>query len=223
MTKASPRRSPVTGGARAGDHESLGQLLEDLRDGLLSAAGQAHAEPLRRELQRLHARCSQALDALREEPTARADAAAQQDAPPTAPDVRPAGPPAPGRETGPAVRTILLVDDEPFARSAARRVLHSIGHRVLEAPAAREAYALADSEEPIDLLLTDVNMPGVNGFELARSLEALRPGLRILYMCGYPPETIEGAPKNAQFIEKPFTFEDLVQKVELLLDAPRCS
>lgn len=112
---------------------------------------------------------------------------------------------------------MLVVDDEPYARSAARRVLKSLNHRVIEAGNARQAQEIVQRGEQIDLLLTDVNMPETSGFELAESLQQLRPGLRTLFMCGYPIETLEDTPPAAEFIEKPFTFEDLVQRVSQML------
>lgn len=115
---------------------------------------------------------------------------------------------------------ILLVDDEPHARAAARRVLRTLGHEVLEAAGGKQACLIAQATGPLDLLLTDLNMPEMDGFELARRLQQKQPGLTTLYMCGYPVETIENMPPGAQLIEKPFTFEDLIDRVSQLLDAP---
>jgi CheY-like chemotaxis protein len=82
--------------------------------------------------------------------------------------------------------TILLVDDEPDIRSLVRDVLGPQGYRILEAGNADEALRVAQEHgKPIDLLLTDVVMPGMHGHELAAQLLVQRPGLKVLYMSGF--------------------------------------
>ena len=79
------------------------------------------------------------------------------------------------------METILLVDDEPDVRAVARDVLAAKGYRILEAANAEEALRVAqEHSEPIDLLLTDVVMPGLHGHELAAQLRAQRTRLKVL-------------------------------------------
>jgi CheY-like chemotaxis protein len=86
--------------------------------------------------------------------------------------------------------TILVVEDEEDVRELARDVLEMNGHRVLEALDVADAVRLAQSHPgPIDLLITDVMMPGATGPELAGRVRAHRPGLRVLCMSGYPEST----------------------------------
>jgi PAS domain S-box-containing protein len=118
--------------------------------------------------------------------------------------------------------TILLVEDESIVRELVARVLGTHGYAVIEAADGEEALAIAQAEPTIDLLLTDVVMPGISGRELAERLAASRPELRILYMSGYTDEAIvhhgvrEG---EAEFIAKPFTPDALARKVRGVLDA----
>jgi CheY-like chemotaxis protein len=113
---------------------------------------------------------------------------------------------------------ILVVDDEPYVLSAAARVLRSLGHEVVLANSADQARTTVEQQGAPDLLLTDLNMPQMNGFELVSELRKTQPSLPALYMCGYPIETIEDVPEGAQFIEKPFTYEDLIERVSQLLE-----
>ncbi len=85
------------------------------------------------------------------------------------------------------METILLVDDESDVRDLARDILTAKGYRVLEAGGGEEAVRVVQSHgEPIDLLLTDVVMPGMSGPELAAQLRGQRPEMMVLYMSGSP-------------------------------------
>jgi PAS domain S-box-containing protein len=121
------------------------------------------------------------------------------------------GVPAPGTET------VLIVEDEDAVRLLARRVLTGRGYRVLDAPGAAEALALIDQgRRHIDLLVTDIVMPGMGGPALAERLAALQPGLRVLYITGYAEEAIQrqGAlPAGGALLEKPFTADQLARRV----------
>jgi CheY-like chemotaxis protein len=117
---------------------------------------------------------------------------------------------------------ILLVEDDPAVRSLATGVLESAGYDVLVAAHAEQAADLipADSGH-IDLLLTDVVMPGMNGIELARRATRLRPGIRVLFMSGYPGEVAvrHGLLGEADaYLSKPFNPRSLSQKVREVLD-----
>ena len=111
--------------------------------------------------------------------------------------------------------TILLVEDEPLVRSTARRLLERKGYRVLDAENGDSAVALA-SGAPFDLLLTDVVMPGMSGPELARTILATRPGVRVVFMSGYTEDNLVNHASRAEaeaFLRKPFTIDSLLAKV----------
>lgn len=114
----------------------------------------------------------------------------------------------------------MLVDDEPLIRTAVSRLLGAAGYRVVVAAGPEQALALlAESGSRISLLVSDINMPGMDGLELARRATAMQPALRTLFLCGSPLEAIEGLPAGAQFLEKPFTQETLLRAVRELLAA----
>jgi PAS domain S-box-containing protein len=123
----------------------------------------------------------------------------------------------PGRET------ILLAEDEDSVRRLARRILEEAGYIVLEAREATEALTISEGwHGPIDLLVTDVVMPELNGRELAERLSVLRPGIQILYISGYTDhDVLDGivGPGN-NFLQKPFTPESLASKAREALDVP---
>jgi PAS domain S-box-containing protein len=124
--------------------------------------------------------------------------------------------PRPGRGVG----VILLVEDEEEVRDLARDILAGRGYTVLEAATPEAALAQARAGEPIDLLLTDVVMPRINGRELAERLRALRPGLPVLYMSGYTDDALlhRGvAAPGAHFLQKPFSPAALLRRVHEVL------
>ena len=133
------------------------------------------------------------------------------------PQAPPAAEPPGGSET------ILLVEDDPAVRGLTYEVLAESGYRVLQAASGPEAIALVESDATrIDLLLTDVVMPRMNGRELARRLQEMRPGLATLYMSGYAPGAIvhQGVlDPGLAFIAKPLRPADLIRKVREVLDA----
>jgi two-component system, cell cycle sensor histidine kinase and response regulator CckA len=129
------------------------------------------------------------------------------------------------RPAVPGQGRILLVEDEPAVRRAARAILKRLGYDVLEARDAAEALALAkDRAEPLDLLLTDLVMPGMSGHELAKALSKLRPGLTVLFMSGYAAnEALRNDVLDARvaFLQKPFTADTLAARVRAVLDRAR--
>ncbi|MBJ7353269.1 MAG: PAS domain-containing protein [Thermoleophilaceae bacterium] len=134
---------------------------------------------------------------------------------PSAPSERP--PPPDTRET------ILHVEDSESLRPLVIRALGRHGYKILSASSAEEALELAD-EHPgeIDLLLTDIVMPGLNGRELAEILAEKMPGLKVLFTSGYPADLVirEGiAESEINFIEKPFRAVALADKVRAVLDS----
>jgi CheY-like chemotaxis protein len=114
---------------------------------------------------------------------------------------------------------ILLVEDSPSVRSVARRNLERFGYRVIEAPTAEAAIALA--EAGVDLLLTDVVMPGLSGREVAEQIVERFPAVKVMFMSGYTDDAIvrHGVLSNeVGYLQKPFTGEALVRKVRAVLD-----
>jgi PAS domain S-box-containing protein len=118
--------------------------------------------------------------------------------------------------------TILLVEDDSMVRGLAATVLTEAGYKVLEAASGADALQLvADSTDPIHLLLTDVVMPSMSGTALADEIRALRPAIRVLYASGYTDDAVihHGvAGKESDFIQKPFTPRALAEKVREVLD-----
>jgi CheY-like chemotaxis protein len=118
--------------------------------------------------------------------------------------------------------TILLVEDEDAVRTAAQRILHRAGYRVLTAASGSEALErFAEYGNEVRLLLTDVVMPQMSGHALATRLTGLRPGLKVVYMSGYLDEVLgqHGVlPEEIRFIGKPFQSSELTQLVRETLD-----
>jgi CheY-like chemotaxis protein len=119
---------------------------------------------------------------------------------------------------GPRVaETILLVEDEPAVRSLAKRILSQKGYRVLEASDGAIALRLAAGHVgEIDLVLTDVAMPNLGGRGMVEELRELSPGLRVLFMSGYPKEEVfpdKAAANRTPYLQKPFTGETLLAEV----------
>ena len=121
--------------------------------------------------------------------------------------------------------TVLVVDDEPGVRELAARILRARGYSVLEASGGAEAVLVARAwPGRIDLLVTDMVMPAMSGWELAKRLHDERPGLETLYISGYPEHVMlqHGDETPINFLQKPFAAGALVQHVRKLLhDAQR--
>jgi two-component system, cell cycle sensor histidine kinase and response regulator CckA len=116
-------------------------------------------------------------------------------------------------------RTVLVVEDEEPVRKLVRKILEEDGYQVLEAVDGGEALMTVDeNQREIDLVLTDVVMPGVGGPELITRLRETRPGLKVLYMSGYTDRTVPlEQDAGAAFIQKPFTPAQLGQKLREVL------
>ena len=119
--------------------------------------------------------------------------------------------------------TILVVEDERIVRDLACAVLHRAGYKVIEAQDPNEALCLVDhSAEPINLLLTDVVMPGLDGKELAEKVMQMSPDTKVIYMSGYTNNVIERHGINEAdicLLRKPFSVQELTQKVRETLDS----
>ncbi len=120
--------------------------------------------------------------------------------------------------------TVLLVEDEETVRKLCRTILEQLGYSVLDAPGCREAIALAGSRaDRIDLLMTDVVMPGMNGRELADRVLQAHPEARLLFTSGYTENVIvhHGVlDEGVAFIGKPYTASGLARKIREVLGKP---
>lgn len=118
--------------------------------------------------------------------------------------------------------TILMVEDDGFVRSLAQKCLERFGYRVLSAPSGIEALEiLQDDPVSIDLLLTDVVMPGMSGRELALRIRPMHPNARVLYMSGYTDEAVVNhgvVEPGTHFLQKPFNPMELGKKVREVLE-----
>jgi len=127
---------------------------------------------------------------------------------------------APDSEKG-GCETVLLVEDEDSVRELVRLTLSSRGYKVLEAENGEAGLRVAEETKgTIDILVTDVVMPGIGGRELAKNLLAKRPTTRVLYLSGYTEDAIatQGAlTPGTAFLQKPFTLQNLAKKVREVL------
>ncbi|HEV7388746.1 MAG TPA: response regulator [Gemmatimonadaceae bacterium] len=121
--------------------------------------------------------------------------------------------------------TILLVDDEQSVRSIVLKILRRANYNVLEAENGDAALRIAEAHPgKIDLVITDMYMPGLRGPEVADRLARTRPGLRVLFMSGYADQDARtGVPAGANFLNKPFSGADLAKTVEAVLKGPAVS
>jgi PAS domain S-box-containing protein len=123
----------------------------------------------------------------------------------------------------PGHETIMLAEDDRGVRTLARQILERRGYKVIEAADGDEAVRLLQTAAgPIDLLISDVVMPNIGGRDLAAMAQAMRPGLKILFLSGYTDDVvlrhgIEGS--ELDFLQKPFTPAALAAKVREVLDA----
>jgi two-component system cell cycle sensor histidine kinase/response regulator CckA len=128
----------------------------------------------------------------------------------------------PTAATRDGTESILLVDDDPAVRSIVARFLKAHGYEVIEAADGEEAILLFENREcPIDLVVTDVMMSGLNGRQTAARIREIAPAVKVLYMSGYSEDVTirNGTPDSATgFIQKPFAADDLADRVRELLD-----
>ncbi len=121
--------------------------------------------------------------------------------------------------------TLLLVEDEDAVRTFAARALRNKGYTVLEANSGESALKLIERDKTtIDLLISDVVMPNMDGPTLAQHIRQSRPDLRIIFISGYAEEAFRknpGAPQDTSFLPKPFSLSQLAGKVKEVLGAPR--
>ena len=127
-------------------------------------------------------------------------------------------------EDSPGARRVLVVEDDPTVLGVARQVLEHLGFRVIGALSAEEALRAVDATTArLDLLVTDVRMPGLDGIALAHRMRATHPGLPVVLVSGYPApaEAATGvAGEPFAFLPKPFSPEDLDRAIRGVLDRP---
>ena len=123
--------------------------------------------------------------------------------------------------------TVLVAEDDDAVRRITERLVRAGGYRVLTAASGAEALRLAERHAGgLDLLLTDMVMPGMTGRELAARLRVMHPGVRVVYMSGYTDDEFEaqgGLEAGAVLVPKPFGAADLMRKLREALEAPRSS
>ena len=123
--------------------------------------------------------------------------------------------------TGMGTETALVVEDDPDVRRLTCNVLRAYGYQVLDVETPAEALVLATTRtDPVQMLITDVVMPGMNGRELYEQMSEARPGLKVLYMSGYTDNIIAASGvlgAGCAFLQKPFTVQELLQKVRSVL------
>ena len=130
--------------------------------------------------------------------------------------------PAPREVRKDGSETILFVEDEESVLASTSLLLAKRGYRVVSAASAEEALERYEKAGPVDLLFTDVVLPGMNGRELAEKLRAMQPGLRVLYSSGYTDNIIDqdGVDSSGcRFLGKPYSIEELFDTVRSMLDA----
>jgi len=133
------------------------------------------------------------------------------------PQVHSGASPAPGKTT------VLVVDDEYYVRRLTARMLRELGYEVLEASTAEEALSLMTGSTPVELVLTDIAMPGMDGVRLADTIAERYPGCPVLLMSGFAAVIrklgFEG--RSLPILRKPFGVGELAQAVREALEPPQ--
>ena len=121
--------------------------------------------------------------------------------------------------------TILLVDDEQAVRAIVVKILRRAKYDVIEAESGEAALRMAQAHPgKIDVVITDMYMPGLRGPEVVQALAPIRPGLRALFMSGYADQDSRtSVPSGANFLNKPFSGQELTVAVEAALKGPALS
>ncbi|HEX4767324.1 MAG TPA: PAS domain S-box protein [Lichenihabitans sp.] len=132
-----------------------------------------------------------------------------------------AGDAAPDRAAAVEGETVLVVDDEPTVRMLVREVLEDLGYRTIEAGTGADGLRVLQSEARIDLLVTDVGLPGgMNGRQVTDAGRALRPGLKVLFITGYAENAVVGnghLDPGMRVLTKPFAMDQLASRIQDLI------
>ncbi len=124
------------------------------------------------------------------------------------------------RRAAPETHSVLLVDDNPNFRMIVNFTLKKLGYGVSDTGSAEEAIEIATQNEDIQLLITDVEMPGMNGVELARKIQEIRPRIKVLSTSGFSPKAVAGkgvATGSIHFLQKPFLPAQLDERIKTIL------
>jgi DNA-binding NtrC family response regulator len=124
--------------------------------------------------------------------------------------------------SSPQAPTVLIADDESIVLRAISMTLINVGYRVLQGRDGHEARAVLEEHrgQPLDLLITDIDMPGGGGQELAKFAMERFADLKVIYTSGKPPRALSvplERSSNSKFLEKPFATQDLMKSVRALL------
>ena len=125
------------------------------------------------------------------------------------------------RDSNPAVNspTVLVVDDDVLVRTAIGENLRDAGFRVLEASSAHDAIGVLLAELPIDVLVTDLQMPGaMDGFGLGLAASGAAPDLKVLVMSSFLPQGAGARLSPFEYLEKPFSPQTLIQRLRAMLN-----
>jgi CheY-like chemotaxis protein len=130
------------------------------------------------------------------------------------------GPAAPETADAPEGATVLVVEDEAAVRALIVQMLRDMGHRTLEAVDGPSGLEILTSEATIDLLISDVGLPGLNGRQMADAGRQVRPGLKVLFVTGYAHNAAVGnglLEPGMEIITKPFSVERLAGRVRAII------
>ena len=121
-----------------------------------------------------------------------------------------------------SVPRVMVVDDEPMVRHFVMSVLSSSGYQVLDAASPAQALRVLEANPDLDLVVTDVVMPGGNGLDLADAIRSRKPDLPVLFISGYESSEGRSVPR-ASFLQKPFRIQDLLERIQTMLRSTSCS
>ena len=128
----------------------------------------------------------------------------------------------PAQPPQPCLSPVLVVEDEPVVRGIIVEMLHDQGYRTREAPDGAAGLRILQLDKPVDLLLTDIGLPGMNGRQLADQARKLRPNLKILFMTGYAENAANAEgflQPGMDMITKPFDLGHLSQRVRDIISS----
>ena len=116
--------------------------------------------------------------------------------------------------------TILITDDNPLPRSVLVRILHHLGHTVLEAGDGPQALNLTrNHDDKIDLMIADCIMPDVRGDTLAKEVTNIYPDIKVIFSSGYPKTMLDKLPGDSPVLRKPFTADSVARAIRNIMDA----